>query len=208
VFIGLQQSSIADPRETKRSLKQLPATLRGEASDEGATSGPTGCYGNRRPRRARLLTWAKQISLAAVQIANPIVLMDAKRRAPSKSVYVWRAARAVVPILMGSGVAEGAGNSRLCELEFLLEAGLSTRKAARAATTMPTLLSLGLNLANFAFGSLRSFIVHELNRPLDIANVRRLSAAKLHARILNFEEFTGLRADPRFRNEYQYIEES
>jgi len=102
-------------------------------------------------------------------------------------------------ILAGSDVHEDPGNALLRELELLVKAGLSPREALRAATTTPAQLLRRPDLANLAPGSPASFIVLNDNPLIDIANVRKLSTAMLHGRILSTEELARLRALPALR---------
>lgn len=141
-------------------------------------------------------------------IDNPPALIDAKRRALTKFLaHVRRADQADMSILAVFDVAEDPGNLLLRELELLGEAGLSTREALRATTTTPAQLLRRPDLTSLAPGSPASFTILDANPLIDIINVRKLSTAVLHGRILNTGELASLRDLPALRKDKRYFEE-
>lgn len=128
-------------------------------------------------------------------IANPPELSEAKRGALNHFLsYVARAEEAGVPILAGADVSTDPGRSLVRELELLVEAGLTPRKALASATTTPAALLGAPELARFDVGAPAAFLILNSNPLQNINAVRDIDTVVINGRVLDSDELGAFRA--------------
>jgi len=149
------------------------------------------------PRAAYIAASARQEgdkTLAAIGPAAEKLLLERKPFVRELREVTALMRRAGVILLTGTDTSflHPPGFALQDELETLVDSGVSTLDALRAATVNPARILPSLDTGHIAAGKRADLILLDANPLDDIRNIRRISAVVAHGRLLNRESLDRL----------------
>lgn len=178
------ENELADRQNPAKDVPDALARIEGAKGDSiFATLARNGTYFD-----PTLISYENTIDNAAPDLA-------ARRRELYGRLkpLVGRANVAGVRLLAGTDMVSRPGEWLLMELERLVESGLTTRQALRAATTTAAEAAGRPELGRIAPGAMASLLILDADPIADIQNVRRASMVVLRGRPIDTAELARLR---------------